>query len=69
MIDQGSAGAVLDDIDVAELSDEDRARVLTTFLGVPSDAVAALHFVRGSADGQAPAYVFDEGSGMVYILD
>jgi len=77
----GAAGAVLNDIDhidtvdaidgidAAELSDEDRARILTTFLGVPSDSVGALHGARVSPHGQAPAYAFDEETGMVYILD
>ncbi len=61
--------AVLDSPDIAVLDDEDKARLLTTFLGGPDATTLALHYVRASSDGQAPAYVFDDESGMVYILD
>jgi hypothetical protein len=56
-------------VDENELDQEDLARVLTAFRGQPVYATPSLHYVRRSADGAAPAYVFDEESGMVYILD
>jgi hypothetical protein len=51
------------------LDAEDLARVLTGFRGQPVPLTPAMHYVRSSADGDASAYVFDEASGMVYILD
>lgn len=61
--------AVLHSPGIAVLDDEDKARLLTTFLGGPDVPTLALHYVRASSDGQAAAYVFDDESGMVYILD
>jgi hypothetical protein len=69
MSDHDSAGAVLECPDIDALDDEDKARFLTTFLGYSRGNSSALHFVHASGDGQAPAYVFDDESGMVYILD
>jgi hypothetical protein len=57
------------DICDGELGEEDLARVLITFRGVVAPPAPTLHFVRSSDDGLAPAYVFDEDSGMIYILD
>lgn len=51
------------------LDAEDMARALTGFRGQPIPLTPALRYVRTSADGDATAYVFDEESGMVYILD
>ena len=51
------------------LDAEDMARVLTGFRGQPIAVTPAMRYVRSSADGNASAYVFDEESGMVYILD
>jgi hypothetical protein len=51
------------------LDAEDMARVLAGFRGQPIALTPALRYVRTSADGVAAAYVFDEESGMVYILD
>lgn len=48
---------------------EDMARLLTGFRGQPIAVTPAMRYVRSSADGNASAYVFDEESGMVYILD
>jgi hypothetical protein len=52
-----------------ELGDEDLARLLISFRGVVAPRGSTLRFVRRSDDGLAPAYVFDEDSGMIYILD
>jgi hypothetical protein len=51
------------------LDAEDMARVLTGFRGQPIEATPAMRYVRASTDGDTAAYVFDEVSGMVYILD
>jgi hypothetical protein len=51
------------------LDAEDMARVLTGFRGQPIALTPAMRYVRASSDGEASAYVFDEVSGMVYILD
>jgi hypothetical protein len=51
------------------LDAEDLARVLTGFRGQPISLTPTMRYVRSSADGDATAYVFDEASGMVYILD
>lgn len=51
------------------LDAEDMARVLTGFRGQPIPLTPAMHYVRASSDGEASAYVFDDVSGMVYILD
>ncbi|HVT40004.1 MAG TPA: hypothetical protein VHE78_13225 [Gemmatimonadaceae bacterium] len=48
---------------------EDSARVLAGFHGLPLPGTPTLHFVRGSKDGHANAYAWDEETGMVYILD
>lgn len=52
-----------------QLDPEDMARALTGFRGQPISVTPAMHYVRASSDGEATAYVFDEESGMVYILD
>ena len=51
------------------LDAEDMARALTGFRGVTGTPSSAMRYVRASSDGDACAYVFDEDSGMVYILD
>jgi hypothetical protein len=51
------------------LDAEDMARVLTGFRGQPIPLTPTMRYVRASTDGEATAYVFDEVSGMVYILD
>jgi hypothetical protein len=51
------------------LDAEDMARVLTGFRGQPIPLTPTMRYVRASSDGEATAYVFDEISGMVYILD
>jgi hypothetical protein len=69
MSDHDSAGAVMDPLDIAGLDDADKARVLTTFLGHRTGVAPSLHYVHATSDGQAPAYIFDDDTGMVYILD
>jgi hypothetical protein len=51
------------------LDAEDMARALTGFRGVQTGTTSSMRYVRASSDGDACAYVFDEDSGMVYILD
>jgi hypothetical protein len=51
------------------LDADDLARVLTGFRGQPIAVTRTMRYVRTSADGEASAYVFDEETGMVYILD
>ena len=51
------------------LDQQDLARVLTGFRGQPVRLTPSMRYVRASADGEASAYVYDEDSGMVYILD
>jgi hypothetical protein len=51
------------------LDAQDLARVLTGFRGQPIPLTPTMRYVRSSTDGDASAYVFDEDSGMVYILD
>jgi hypothetical protein len=43
--------------------------VLTGFRRQPVPLTPAMRYVRAAGDGEASAYVFDETSGMVYILD
>ena len=69
MSDHESTGAVLECPDIDALDDEDKARFLTTFLGYSGSGRRRCTCVHASGDGQAPAYVFDDESGMVYILD
>ena len=52
----------------ARLDAEDLARVLTSFRGQPIPRTPALGYVRSTSDGDASAYVFDDESGMVYLL-
>jgi hypothetical protein len=47
----------------------DMARLLIGFRGQPGPRTTAMRYVRAPDDGEASAYVFDEDSGMVYILD
>ncbi len=51
------------------LDQEDLARILGTFRGQPVVTTPSMHFVRAAEEGTSTAYVFDEDSGMVYILD
>ena len=51
------------------LDAEDRARALTGFRGQPLRRIPTMRYVRHPADGNDSAYVFDDESGMVYILD
>ena len=51
------------------LDAEDMARALIGFRGPAVVATSAMRPVKRSADGQESAYVFDEASGMVYIVD
>jgi hypothetical protein len=57
------------DLRDGKLEQEDLARLLIAFRGVVAPPWARLHLVRRSDDGLAPEYVFDEDSGMIYILD
>lgn len=65
-LDEESMQRVLDE---AGLDDDDKARVFAAFSGVGGNSVPLLHYIPSGADGAVPAYVFDEVSGMVYILD
>ncbi|MFI5312105.1 MAG: hypothetical protein ACHQQ3_12775 [Gemmatimonadales bacterium] len=58
-----------EDAKTGELDAEDLARILTAFRGQPVRSTPTMHYVHRSRDGLAPPYVFDEDSGMVYILD
>jgi hypothetical protein len=51
------------------LDAEDLARVLTGFRVPPLTPTADMHYVRASDDATTSAYVFDEESGTVYILE
>ena len=51
------------------LDAEDMARAIIGFRGVAVTITPTMRYVRRPADGEACAYVFDENSGMVYILD
>ena len=50
------------------LDAEDMARVLTSFRGQPITRTPALGYIRSSSDGVSSVYVFDDESGMVYLL-
>jgi hypothetical protein len=71
MTNEGAVAEMPLDLADGELADEDLARVLISFRGVvaPRPSTKALRYVRRSDDGLAPAYMFDEDSGMIYILD
>jgi hypothetical protein len=69
MNDDDSITAVLDRLDVVGLDDEDKARVMTTFLGHGNGLAPGLHHVHATPNGQAPMYIFADQSGMVYIRD
>jgi hypothetical protein len=56
-------------IEGAALDAEDLARVLTGFRGQPRGRTPTRRYSRSASDENASAYVFDETSGMVYILD
>lgn len=67
-----SAGDILEPSAVNDdfpLDQEDLARVLGAFRGLPVVTTPSMHYVRAAEDGASTAYVFDEDSGMVYILD
>jgi hypothetical protein len=51
------------------LDAEDLVRLLSGFRGQPIPHTPTMHYVRASSGGDASAYVFDEHSGTVYILD
>jgi hypothetical protein len=69
MSDNDSSQALLDIANLAGLDDEDKARLLTSFAASAAIVSSPWHYVRASEDGCALAYVFDDESGMVYILD
>ena len=52
-----------------DLDAQDLARLFVGFRGPPVALTASMRYVRASSDGEAAAYVFDEESGMVFILD
>ena len=51
------------------LDAQDMARLLIGFRGQPGPLTSSMRYVRASSDGDSSAYVFDEDSGMVFILD
>ena len=51
------------------LDAEDMARLMAGFRGQPIPITPTMRYVRVPADGTGCAWVFDEESGMVYILD
>ena len=51
------------------LDAQDLARVLTGFRGQPARLTPTMRYVRSPADGESSAYVFDEDTGMVFLLD
>jgi hypothetical protein len=55
--------------DFHALSQEDLARLVYSFRGHPKVTTPTLRFVARSNDGLVPAYVWDEESAMVWILD
>ena len=69
MNDDDSITAVLDRLDVVALDDEDKARVMTTFLGHGGAIAPGLSHIHVARNSQAPAYIFADESGMVYIRD
>jgi hypothetical protein len=52
-----------------QLSQEDMARLVYSFRGHPRVTTPTLRYVARSRDGLVPAYVWDEASAMVWILD
>lgn len=65
LLDADPASAVID----GRLDAEDLARVLTGFRGQPTPITPAMHHVRTENDHAPTVYVYDEETGMVYILD
>jgi hypothetical protein len=55
--------------DVETLTQEDLARLVYSFRGHPRITSPTLRYVARSTDGLVPAYVWDEASAMVWILD
>jgi len=51
------------------LDTDDLARVLTGFRGLPDEQTPPMRYKRDPDIGKETEYVFDEESGMVYILD
>jgi hypothetical protein len=51
------------------VDEHDLARVLTGFRGQPARQIATSRSARSARNGDHSAYIFDEASGMVYILD
>ena len=51
------------------LDAEDQARFLAAFRGQPTSETPGMAYLRPAAWSDATAYVCDEQSGMVYILD
>jgi hypothetical protein len=74
MIHHFDIAAMIDNPDIQSvaahtlLDAEDMARVLTSFRGQPITRTPALGYIRSSSDGVTSAYVFDDESGMVYLL-
>ena len=52
-----------------QLDAADLARSLTGFRGQPVPLTPTMRYMRLATDGDETAYVFDDASGMVYILD
>ena len=66
----GDAGpALLERPDFTAFDDEDKARLMTAFIGGLDVPLFRLHYVEAAPEGGAPAYMFDDETGMVYILD
>lgn len=52
-----------------QLDAEDHARVLSSFRGQPNSETPGMSYARPATCSDTSAYVFDDVSGMVYILD
>jgi hypothetical protein len=57
------------DVCSGELGDVDLARVLIAFRGVAAPQSNGSRRPRAAAHTLAPSYVFDEDSGLIFILD
>lgn len=52
-----------------QMDAQDLARTLTAFRGQPKRYTPPMRYVRYSVDSTASEYVFDDESGMAFIVD
>ncbi|MBI3789516.1 MAG: hypothetical protein HY275_01385 [Gemmatimonadetes bacterium] len=55
-------------VEAAALDEEDRARVVGSYRGLPTFRTGRMRYRRRASDGAGAAHVLDAASGLVYLV-